>query len=113
MPFGLRNAPPTFQRFVNQVFRGLDNVFVYIDDVIIYTDTYEQHLEVLDKVFQSLGSFGLVINLQKSVLISEKVEYLGFEFTCDGYRPLQSAWPKIETYQPPRDKRGVQKFRAR
>ena len=50
MPFGLGNAPPTVQRFVNQVFRGLDNVFVYIDDVIIYTNTYEQHLEVLDKV---------------------------------------------------------------
>ena len=63
MPFGLRNAPPTFQRFVNQVFRGQDNVFVDIDDVIIYTGTYEQHLEVLVKVFQRLGNFGLVINL--------------------------------------------------
>ena len=63
MPFGLRNAPPTFQQFVNQVFHRLRNVFVYIDVVIMYTDTYEQHLEVLDQVFSRLSHFGLVINL--------------------------------------------------
>ena len=108
MPFGLKDAPPTFQRFVNQVFHGLRHVFVYIDDVIIYTDTYDQHLEILDQVFSRLSHFGLVINLQKSVLIS--VEYLGFELTSKGHRPLQSAWPKIEAYQPPKDKRGVQNF---
>ena len=106
MPLGLRNAPPTFQRFVNQVFHTLRHVFVYIDDGIIYTDTYDQHLEVLDQVFSRLSHFGLAINLQKSVLISEKVEHLGFEFTSKLHRPLQSAWPKIEAYQPPKDKRG-------
>jgi hypothetical protein len=37
MPFGLRNAPPTFQRFINTVLHGIKKVFVYIDDVVIYT----------------------------------------------------------------------------
>nr|CUU99445.1 hypothetical transcript [Hymenolepis microstoma] len=47
MPFGLRNAAQSFQRFMDQVFRGLDFVFTYIDDVFIASsnkDEYKQHL---------------------------------------------------------------------
>ena len=47
MPFGLRNAAQTFQRFINEVFSGLDFVFVYLDDVLIASVDEEEHIRYL------------------------------------------------------------------
>ena len=44
MPFGLRNAAQTFERFMDEVVRGLDFVYVYIDDLLIFSDDEESHL---------------------------------------------------------------------
>ena len=44
MPFGLRNAAQTFQRFMNQVLQGLDFAYTYIDDVLIASSSLEEHL---------------------------------------------------------------------
>ena len=65
MPFGLRNCPPTFQRFMNFVTAGLDNIFVYIDDIIVFTRTLEEHERMLTALFDKLLSFGLVVNAKK------------------------------------------------
>ena len=52
MPFGLRNAAQTFQRFMDQVLRGLDFCYVYIDDVLITSHTPQEHKEHLRVVLQ-------------------------------------------------------------
>ena len=49
MPFGLRNAGATFQRFMDHIFLGVDFVFAYLDDILIFSDNEEQHLEHLEK----------------------------------------------------------------
>lgn len=57
MPFGIKIAPSCFQRFVNEVMRELVDekvLKVYIDDFLIATETIEQHLEVLNRVFKLL-----------------------------------------------------------
>ena len=72
MPFGLRNAPPTFQRFMDYVIRGLKNTFVYIDDVIVYTNTYEEHEQALIALFERLEEFGLVANKEKSHFFQQR-----------------------------------------
>ncbi|KAG8174924.1 hypothetical protein JTE90_025987 [Oedothorax gibbosus] len=51
MSFGLRNAPATFQRFINEVFMGLDFTFPYLDDILIASDNEEQHKKHLMEVF--------------------------------------------------------------
>lgn len=55
MPFGLRNAAQTFQRFMNEVLGDLDFVFVYIDDILVGSENEEQHLTHLEEVFKRLG----------------------------------------------------------
>ena len=111
MPFGLKNAPPTFQRLVNAVFHGLDEfMYVYIDDVIIFSDTVDEHIQHLDAVLQRMSQYGLVTQERKCNFFVTRIHYLGLEFDVNGYRPLPKLLPKIEEYPIPKDKRQVQKF---
>lgn len=56
MPFGLSNAPATFQRMMNRIFFDLlDNgVLCYLDDLLVYSRTIEEHYVLLDRVFSLL-----------------------------------------------------------
>jgi hypothetical protein len=57
MPFGLSNAPATFQRMMNRIFFDLLNngVLCYLDDLLVYSRTIEEHYVLLDKVFSLLS----------------------------------------------------------
>ena len=63
MPFGLKNAPATFQRMMDTALRGLVNVncFVHLDDIIIFEDTIQKHSQNLAIVLQRLRELGLKI----------------------------------------------------
>ena len=58
MPFGLMNAPSTFQRVMNNVFMQLldSGVLVYMDDILVYSKSVKEHKELLNKVFSLLDS---------------------------------------------------------
>jgi Reverse transcriptase (RNA-dependent DNA polymerase) len=66
MPFGLRNAPATFQRFVDITLAGLiwKICLVYLDDIIVFSKSNEKHLEHLDAVLNRLFRAGLSLNLK-------------------------------------------------
>ena len=80
MPFGLVNAPATFQAMMNKILREfLDNgVVVYLDDILIYSDTMENHIELVQKVLDRLERHDLAVSLKKSVFHKEEVEFLGY-----------------------------------
>ena len=65
MPFGLRNAAQTFQRFIHQVLHGLDFVYAYIDDLLIASSSESEHLHHLEALFTRLNEYGVVINPSK------------------------------------------------
>ena len=54
MPFGLRNSAQTFQRFINEVFNGLNFVFTYVDDILIASKDEKEHIIHLRQVFERL-----------------------------------------------------------
>ena len=62
----MKNSPATFQRLVNKVISGLNDVGAYIDDVIIYSDTWEEHLRLIRSFLDRLSEFQLTVNLNKS-----------------------------------------------
>ncbi|GFT73745.1 pro-Pol polyprotein [Trichonephila clavipes] len=68
MSFGLRNAPSTFQRFINEVLFGLEFVFPYLDDILVASETEEEHKTHLKLVFDLLQKHGLRVNISKSTL---------------------------------------------
>ena len=71
MPFGLCNAPGTFERCMELVLRGLQwrTLLVYIDDIIIFSKTYDEHLERLNEVFSRLLKAGFKLKPNKCELL--------------------------------------------
>lgn len=74
MPFGLRNAPATFQRLMDRFKIELKNILVlaYLDDLIIRSFTFKQHLDDLATVFKRLQVFSLKVNREKCKFFSPK-----------------------------------------
>ena len=94
MPFGLKNAGKTFQRFIHEVVQNIKDVFVYSDDVLVASSDIESHLETLDLLLTRLNEYGLRVNLTKCKWLQATVDFLGFEFSSEGIQPLAS---KIES----------------
>lgn len=87
LPFGLRNAPSTFQRFMAEVLRSLDFCFCYLDDILIASQDEEEHERHLELIFNRLNEFGLQINVSKSVLCVKEVSFLGYLISAEGTKP--------------------------
>jgi hypothetical protein len=79
MPFGLHNAPATFQRAMQEVLRGLNWKFVlcYLDDVIIFSNSFSEHLSHLKQVFDRFRQAGLKLQPKKCSFGQKEVKYLG------------------------------------
>ena len=88
MPFGLRNATQTFQRFMDQVLRGLSFVYNYIDNFLIASPDAEEHKQHLRLVFERLRKHGVLINPAECVLGVDQLQFLGHEIDSQGIRPL-------------------------
>jgi hypothetical protein len=67
MPFGLSNAPATFQNMMNYIFRDLLDLglIVYLDDILIYAETEEEHDRIITEVLKHLAENGLAISQDK------------------------------------------------
>lgn len=110
MPFGLKNAAQTFQRFMDQVLRGLDFCYVYIDDILVASASPEEHQQHLRLVFERLTHHGLIINPQKCVFGAACVHFLGHLVDNDGIHPLPSKVQVIVDFPQPQSCRQLRTF---
>ena len=94
MPFGLCNAPGTFQRLMNKVFADQLGKFiaVYLDDILIFSRNMEEHWEHLRWALSRLREAKLYGRLHKCEFLKDQVEYLGFEV---GPRGIQASPGKV------------------
>ena len=90
MPFGMKNAPATFQRMVNKLVRDIDGCEGYIDDVVIYSDNWSDHIRQIKRFFQIMREAKLTINLMKSEFGKATVKYLGHIVGQGQVRPLDA-----------------------
>ena len=112
MPFGLCNAPATFQRLMDMVLAGMQwkSCLVYLDDVIIVGKTFQDHLCNLRKVFQRLRDAGLKLKSAKCDFCSLQVEFLGHIVSIDGVRTDPSKTEKVAQWPVPKTRKEVQQF---
>lgn len=112
MPYGLTNAPATFQRLMDIVLAGLkwQCCLVYIDDVIIYSPTFEQHIEDLKHVFEALRSANLTLKTTKCHFCRRETKYLGHVITSDGVKPDPDLIKSVIDFPRPGTIRDVQSF---
>ena len=110
MPYGLRNAAATFQRFMDNIFLNCDFAFVYLDDILIFSETPEQHLEHLEIVFKILKDNGLRVNISKCKFFKNKIDYLGHTITPEGMLPSESKVKEILDFPEPTDSKGLRRF---
>lgn len=86
MPFGLCNAPGTFQRLMERIFgdQSLNSLLLYLDDIVIFSSSFHQHLQRLELVFKRLQDHNLKLKLEKCHLFQAKVKYLGHVISANG-----------------------------
>lgn len=111
MPFGLKNGPSVFQRFITNVFDDLlrkNEIVVYMDDILVATTTPTEHLVILKKVFDRLRQYNLEINLQKCHLLKKSIDFLGYRADKNGIRPNGTHCSTIKDYPIPKNLRELQ-----
>lgn len=112
MPFGLRNAPATFQRMMDYAFRGLlgKGVFVYLDDIIVFGETLEEHNSNLAKLFKRLRDVGLKLQPDKCEFLVPKLAYLGHVISEDGIKPNPIKLKAVRDFPKPTNKTELKQF---
>jgi hypothetical protein len=110
MPFGLRNAAQTFQRFINQVLRGLNFIFVYIDDILVASRNEVEHKKHLRAVFERLSENGIQIKASKCLLGVNSLEFLSHIITPNGTVPAENKVQAISEFPTPNSIKSIQRF---
>ncbi|GBG70149.1 hypothetical protein CBR_g6280 [Chara braunii] len=112
MPFGLCNAPGTFQHAMNRIFHDyLDKfVAVYLDDILIFSKTVEEHVAHLDKVLSLLRQHKFKINGEKCEFGRTRILYLGHEISAEGLKPDDEKVASIRDWPRPQSVTEMRSF---
>ena len=112
MPFGLCNAPATFQRLMERAMGeiNLRDCLIYLDDIIIFSDTFEAHLERLEAVFQRLHTYNLKLKASKCEFFKTEVTYLGHVVSEEGIKTDPEKIRALKDWPVPKSVKDVRKF---
>lgn len=112
MPFGLTNAPATFQAAMNILFALLlrNYVLVFMDDILIYSETLEEHLQHLEKVFTILQENQLYVKLSKCSFAQQELEYLDHVISGAGVQTDPAKIAAVKDWPVPTNVKQVRGF---
>ena len=104
MPYGLCNAPATFQRLMQNCLGELNLTYtlIYLDDIIVFSQTEEKHLHRLRVVFAHFLEHGLKLKLSKCHYLQDEITFLSHEISADGMKPGMANLKAIVEMAPPK-----------
>ncbi|MBW0528085.1 hypothetical protein O181_067800 [Austropuccinia psidii MF-1] len=105
MPFGLMNAPTSFQNIVNDIFADFLGIFVvvYLDDIMVFSSSEEEHVKHVASVLQILRDNKLFSKASRCVFHASSVEYLSYVFSSDGLKMDSSKVQKMLNWPLPKN----------
>lgn len=112
MPFGLCNAPATFERMMDTLLRGLTwkTCLCYLDDVVVFAENFEQHLQRVRQVLDCFQSAGLQLNSKKCIFGARQIKVLGHIVSIDGVRPDPQKTAAVSNFPQPMNLKDVRSF---
>ncbi len=110
MPFGVRNAPATFQRLVNRVLSGLIGCEAYLDDIVLYSSSWSEHLAQIKELFERLAKANLTVNLAKCEFGKTTVTYLGKVVGGGCVKPINAKVEAVCSFHTPTTRRELRCF---
>ena len=112
MPYGLCNAPATFQRLMQNCLGELNLTYalIYLDDIIVFSRTEEEHLHRLRVVFARFLKHGLKLKLSKCHFLQDEITFLGHEVSAEGMKPGTGNLKVIVEMVPPKTYTEIRRF---
>ncbi|KAM0730323.1 Retrovirus-related Pol polyprotein from transposon 17.6 [Formica fusca] len=112
MPFGLKNAPATFQRLMDLVLTGLQGkeLFVYMDDIVIYATSLEEHERKYNALIERLREANLKLQPDKCEFLKTEVTYLGHVISKDGVKPDPKKLEAVQRFPRPKTPKNIKQF---
>ena len=111
MPFGLKNAPATFQRLVNHVLAGLEEFCVaYLDDIAVFSNSWQDHLRHLGQVLARIQEAKLTIKVSECLVGQPCIVYLGREVGNGKICPLEAKIQSVMEWEVPTTQTEVRAF---
>jgi len=112
MPFGLKNAPATFQRLMDRILSGLQGIelFVYLDDIVIYSSSLSEHARKFNKLAERLRAANLKLQPDKCEFLRKEVTYLGHVIGEAGVRPDPQKIESVKNFPRPKNAKNVKQF---
>lgn len=112
MPFGLKNAPATFERAMKSIIakHQLTNVNNYFDDVVVYSETFDDHIRHLEALLKALKTENVRLKRKKCQFARSSIEYLGHKISRGIVTPKQSNVAAILRFPTPKREKDLQRF---
>ena len=112
LPFGLCNAPGTFQRLMTSIFEKylFSFVLIFLDDVLVFSKSEEEHHRHLKLVFDALREANLKLKPKKCRLFQQAVTYLGYKLSADGIAPDDNKLTAVRDWKQPDNVTEVRSF---
>lgn len=110
MPFGLRNAPATFQRMMNDILTRHSRASAYIDDIVVTSTTWKEHLQDLREVFEKLRKAGLTVKESKCTFAQATVTFLGHQLGKEKISLQEAKLEALREYRKPITKKDLRAY---
>lgn len=109
MAFGLRNAPVTFTRLLNKVFKAHEGSFeAYLDDVMVLSRSCVAHLDHLRIVLERIKLANLTLSIRKREFANAKLAFLGYSLSLNTVQPRQEKVDPLLKFPPPTNRKHIQ-----
>lgn len=112
MPFGLVNAPSTFERLMENVLKGLQwtECLVYMDDIISHSSTFDEGIQRLANIFTRLREANLKLKPSKCIFFQKQVKFLGHIVSSEGIQTDSEKIFAVKNWPVPKNEKQIRSF---